>query len=53
MVNCPAEYVNESNCCGHPLAKTELKIGCPVMILRNLDAADMQMTKPRASWSEG
>jgi hypothetical protein len=39
MLNYPVEYLNEINCSGLPLAKLELKIGCPVMILRNLDAA--------------
>ena len=39
MLNYPVEYLNEINCSGLPLAKLELKVGCPVMILRNLDAA--------------
>jgi hypothetical protein len=39
MLNYPVEYLNEINCSGLPLSKLELKIGCPVMILRNLDAA--------------
>jgi hypothetical protein len=39
MLNYPVEYLNQINCSGLPLAKVELKIGCPVMILRNLDAA--------------
>jgi hypothetical protein len=39
MLNYPVEYLNQINCSGLPLAKLELKIGCPVMILRNLDAA--------------
>ena len=39
LLNYPVEYLNEINCSGLPLAKLELKIGCPVMILRNLDAA--------------
>jgi hypothetical protein len=39
MLNYPVEYLNEINCSGLPLAKLELKLGCPVMILRNLDAA--------------
>ena len=38
MLNYPVEYLNEINCSGLPLAKLELKVGCPVMILRNLDA---------------
>ncbi len=36
----PAEYLNEINCSGLPLAKLRLKIGCPVMVLRNLYPAD-------------
>jgi hypothetical protein len=39
MLNYPVEYLNEINCSGLPLAKLELKIGCPVMILQNLDPA--------------
>ena len=39
MLNYPVEYLNEINCSGLPLAKLKLKAGCPVMILRNLDAA--------------
>jgi hypothetical protein len=39
MLNYPVEYLNEINCSGLPLAKLELKIGCPVMILHNLDPA--------------
>jgi ATP-dependent exoDNAse (exonuclease V) alpha subunit len=39
MLNYPVEYLNEINCSGLPLAKLELKVGCPVMILHNLDAA--------------
>jgi hypothetical protein len=32
----PAEYLNNINCSGLPLARLRLKIGCPVMVLRNL-----------------
>jgi hypothetical protein len=39
MLNYPVEYLNEINCSGLPLAKLELKVGCPVMILKNLDPA--------------
>ena len=39
MLNYPVEYLNQINCSGLPLAKLELKKGCPVMILRNLNAA--------------
>jgi hypothetical protein len=31
--NYPAEYLNQTNCSGLPLARLELKVGCPVMIL--------------------
>ena len=40
MINYPPEYLNEINCSGIPLARLELKVGCPVMVLRNLDAAN-------------
>jgi hypothetical protein len=33
----PVEYLNSINASGLPLAKLTLKIGCPVMILRNLN----------------
>ena len=36
----PAEYLNEINCSGLPLAKLRLKIGCPVMVLRNIFPAE-------------
>ena len=35
-----AEYLNSINCSGLPLAKLHLKIGCPVMVLRNLFPAE-------------
>ncbi len=38
LLNYPVEYLNEINCGTLPLAKLELKIGCPVMVLKNLDA---------------
>ena len=34
------EYLNVINCGTLPLAKLKLKIGCPVMVLKNLDAAN-------------
>ena len=37
LLNYPVEYLNEINCGSLPLAKLELKIGCPVMVLKNLD----------------
>jgi hypothetical protein len=40
MLLYPPEYLNEINCSGLPLAKLELKVGCPIMVLRNLDAAN-------------
>jgi PIF1-like helicase len=33
----PVEYLNSINCSGLPLEKLKLKVGCPVMILRNLN----------------
>ena len=36
----PVEYFNSINCSGLPLAKLTLKIGCPVMILWNLNASE-------------
>jgi hypothetical protein len=33
----PAEYLNSINCSGLPLAHLALKVGCPVMVLRNLN----------------
>ena len=40
MLNYPVEYLIEIHCSGLPLAELELKIGCPVMILRNLMGAE-------------
>ena len=39
MLNYSVEYLNSINCSGLPLARLELKLGCPIMVLRNLDAA--------------
>ena len=39
MLNYPVEYLNSINCSGLPLSKLKLKEGCPIMVLRNLDAA--------------
>ena len=33
----PVEYLNTIQCSGLPLAKLTLKIGCPVMVLHNID----------------
>jgi ATP-dependent exoDNAse (exonuclease V) alpha subunit len=33
----PVEYLNTINCSGLPLAQLALKVGCPVMVLRNLN----------------
>ena len=33
----PIEYLNTIQCSGLPLAKLTLKIGCPVMVLCNID----------------
>src|SRR5713226_2646126 len=40
MLNYPVEYLNEINCGFLLLAKLEVKKGCPVMVLKNLDAAN-------------
>ena len=40
MLNYPPEYLNEINCSGLPLSKLELKVGCPIMVLQNLDIAN-------------
>jgi ATP-dependent exoDNAse (exonuclease V) alpha subunit len=37
MLNYPVECLNDINGSSLPLAKLELKVGCPVMILKNLD----------------
>ena len=34
------EYLNSINCSGLPLHKFQLKVGCPVMILRNLNPGE-------------
>jgi ATP-dependent exoDNAse (exonuclease V) alpha subunit len=36
----PVEYLNSINCSGLPLAKLKIKIGCPVMVLRNINAGE-------------
>ena len=40
LLHYPPEYLNEINCSGLPLAKLELKVGCAIMVLKNLDAAN-------------
>jgi hypothetical protein len=37
LLNYPVEYLNQINFSGFPLAKLEVKKGCPIMILKNLD----------------
>jgi ATP-dependent DNA helicase PIF1 len=39
LLNYPVEYLNKINCTRFPLARLEVKIGCPIMILQNLDIA--------------
>jgi hypothetical protein len=39
LLNYLVEYLNEINCTGMPLANLEVKIGCPIIVLKNLDAA--------------
>jgi hypothetical protein len=36
----PVEYLNSINCSGLPLSKLKLKVGCPVMVLRNLNPGE-------------
>ncbi|KXN89046.1 ATP-dependent DNA helicase pif1 [Leucoagaricus sp. SymC.cos] len=36
----PMEYLNSLNVSGLPLAKLVLKVGCPLMLLRNLDPSE-------------
>jgi ATP-dependent exoDNAse (exonuclease V) alpha subunit len=36
----PVEYLNSITCSGLPLHKLQLKVGCPVMVLRNLNPAE-------------
>ena len=36
----PVEYLNSINCSGLPLHKLQLKVGCPIMILRNLNPGE-------------
>ena len=36
----PVEYLNSINCSGLPLSKLKLKVGSPVMVLRNLNPAE-------------
>src|SRR6266849_2018686 len=35
----PIEYLNSLNTSGLPLAHTDVKIGCPLMLLRNMGAS--------------
>ena len=39
MLNYPVEHLNSINCSELPLAKLLLKAGCPIIILKNLDAS--------------
>jgi len=36
----PVEYLNSIRASGLPLSKLALKVGCPIMVLRNLDPAN-------------
>ncbi|KXN91862.1 hypothetical protein AN958_11542 [Leucoagaricus sp. SymC.cos] len=36
----PMEYLNSLNVSGLPLTKLVLKVGCPIMLLRNLDPSE-------------
>jgi hypothetical protein len=39
LLNYPVKYLNEINCTRIPLTNLEVKIGCSIMVLKNLDAA--------------
>ena len=36
----PVEYLNSITCSGLPLSKLKLKVGCPIMVLRNLNPGE-------------
>jgi len=36
----PVEYLNSINCSGLPLAKLALKVGCPIMVLWNINPGE-------------
>ena len=36
----PVEYLNSINCSGLPLAKLALKVGCPIMVLQNINPGE-------------
>jgi ATP-dependent exoDNAse (exonuclease V) alpha subunit len=40
MINYPVEYLNNINCSDVPLFKLQVKVGCPMIILKNLDPAN-------------
>ena len=48
----PAEYLNSINCSGLPLEKLRLKIGYPVIVLRNLFLAEGVCNKTRGIVTE-
>src|SRR5260370_36853836 len=37
----PVEFLNEINISGLPVSKLTLKVGCPVMLLRNLSTREV------------
>jgi hypothetical protein len=39
LLNYSIKYLNKINCTGFPLARLEVKIGCSIIILQNLDVA--------------
>ena len=45
----PMEYLNSINSSGIPLAHLRLKVGCPIMILRNLDPSNGLCNGTRAT----
>ena len=44
----PVEHLNSINCSRLPLSKLKLKVGCPVMIFRNLNPGEGVCNRTRA-----
>jgi hypothetical protein len=52
LLNYPVEYLNEINCTGMPLANLEVKIGCSIMVLKNLDTEQVTRAISEACWAK-
>ena len=48
----PPEYLHSINCSRLPLAKLKLKVGCPVIVLRNMNAAKGVYNRSRGTVEE-